>query len=136
MNDPCAPGYDASTGLFHLMYQWNPYSHLWDHISWGAATSSDLVSWTYSSSEVSVSAPFEKFTKATANRSANHYSQIQRKRTRDIHRKYGTDCYRWWSWTLDILYMRDAFTDTLESTSYARSRGCIGHYLQRWGKNL
>ena len=56
MNDPCAPGYDASTGLFHLMYQWNPYSHLWDNISWGAATSSDLVSWTYNSSEVSVSA--------------------------------------------------------------------------------
>jgi len=54
MNDPCAPGYDASTGLFHLMYQWNPYSHLWDNISWGAATSSDLVSWTYNSSEVSV----------------------------------------------------------------------------------
>jgi len=75
MNDPCAPGYDASTGLFHLMYQWNPYSHLWDNISWGAATSSDLVSWTYSFSQVSVQL-FEKPTEATSYKTANHYSQV------------------------------------------------------------
>src|ERR1700753_547094 len=23
MNDPCAPGYDPRTGLYHLFFQWN-----------------------------------------------------------------------------------------------------------------
>lgn len=49
MNDPCAPGYDARTGLFHLFYQWNPYAAQWDKISWGHATSRDLVHWEYTS---------------------------------------------------------------------------------------
>ena len=72
MNDPCAPGYDASTGLFHLMYQWNPHSHLWDNISWGAATSSDLVTWTYKSTEVSYSGCPSRWT--ISNMIANHYA--------------------------------------------------------------
>lgn len=53
MNDPCAPGYDKETGLYHLFYQWNPDSHEWDHISWGQARSRDLVHWEHVSDRVS-----------------------------------------------------------------------------------
>ena len=54
MNDPCAPGFDAATGLFHLFFQWNPRRNpygkvAWDHIAWGHATSRDLIHWTVSS---------------------------------------------------------------------------------------
>lgn len=52
MNDPCAPGYDAKTGLYHLFYQWSPHTHKWDRISWGHATSKDLLHWTHSSPDV------------------------------------------------------------------------------------
>jgi beta-fructofuranosidase len=44
-NDPCGLGYDPSTGLYHLFFQWNPYGNDWGNMSWGHATSSDLVSW-------------------------------------------------------------------------------------------
>jgi beta-fructofuranosidase len=53
MNDPCAPGYDPRTGLFHLFYQWTPHSHRWDRIAWGHATSRDLVRWEHDSGDVS-----------------------------------------------------------------------------------
>lgn len=46
INDPCAPGFDATTGTYHVGFQWNPYAAEWDNISWGAAHSRDLVSWT------------------------------------------------------------------------------------------
>src|SRR5271163_3457805 len=44
MNDPCAPGYDPSTGLYHLSFQWNPRRNkygkiVWGNIAWGHATS-------------------------------------------------------------------------------------------------
>ncbi|KAL2821459.1 glycosyl hydrolase [Aspergillus cavernicola] len=45
LNDPCGPGYDPSTRTFHVAYQWNPKGNDWGNISWGRATSSDLVSW-------------------------------------------------------------------------------------------
>lgn len=45
LNDPCGPGYDPATGLYHLFFQWNPYGNNWGNMSWGHATSSDLVSW-------------------------------------------------------------------------------------------
>lgn len=45
LNDPCAPGYDACHGIYHLGFQWNPNSTDWGEISWGAATSKDLVHW-------------------------------------------------------------------------------------------
>jgi beta-fructofuranosidase len=51
LNDPCAPGYDPRTGLFHLFYQWNPHSHAWDKISWGHATSKDLLHWDHASDD-------------------------------------------------------------------------------------
>jgi len=53
MNDPCGPGYDASTGLYHTFFQWNPRrnvlgSVVWGAIRWGHATSKDLLNWTVS----------------------------------------------------------------------------------------
>lgn len=55
MNDPCAPGYDPSTGLYHLFFQWNPKRNIygavaWGGISWGHATSRDMIHWTVSGS--------------------------------------------------------------------------------------
>ena len=45
MNDPCAPGYDPSTELYYVSFQWNPNSPDWGDIAWGTATSQDLISW-------------------------------------------------------------------------------------------
>lgn len=45
MNDPCAPGFDPATGLYHVSFQWNPRDNDWGDIAWGHATSSDFVSW-------------------------------------------------------------------------------------------
>ncbi|KAJ5111185.1 glycosyl hydrolase [Penicillium argentinense] len=45
MNDPCAPGYNPATGLYHVSFQWNPNGPDWGDISWGTATSRDMVSW-------------------------------------------------------------------------------------------
>jgi beta-fructofuranosidase len=45
LNDPCGPGYDPATGLYHLFFQWNPHGNTWGNMSWGHATSSDFVSW-------------------------------------------------------------------------------------------
>lgn len=45
MNDPCGPGYDPTTGLYHLAFQWNPHGNDWGNITWGHAVSHDLASW-------------------------------------------------------------------------------------------
>lgn len=45
MNDPSGLGYDPETGLYHLSFQWNPHGNDWGNMSWGHATSPDLVSW-------------------------------------------------------------------------------------------
>jgi beta-fructofuranosidase len=45
MNDPCGPGYDPATGLYHVSFQWNAQGNDWGDISWGHATSSDFVTW-------------------------------------------------------------------------------------------
>jgi beta-fructofuranosidase len=62
LNDPCAPGYDVSTGTYHLFYQCqssklmcpdailminagNPESCDWGNITWGHLTSSDGLRW-------------------------------------------------------------------------------------------
>ncbi|KAH8880196.1 putative beta-Fructufuranosidase [Thozetella sp. PMI_491] len=45
MNDPCGPGFDPTTGLYHVSFQWNPRDNDWGDISWGHATSPDFVSW-------------------------------------------------------------------------------------------
>ena len=53
MNDPCAPGYDPTTGLYHLFFQWNPKRNVygavaWGSICWGHAISKDMIHWTVS----------------------------------------------------------------------------------------
>ncbi|KAI2791621.1 hypothetical protein POX_c04487 [Penicillium oxalicum] len=45
MNDPCGLGYDPITRLYHIFFQWNPHGNDWGNMSWGHATSTDLVSW-------------------------------------------------------------------------------------------
>ncbi|TPX17329.1 uncharacterized protein E0L32_012216 [Thyridium curvatum] len=49
INDPCAVGYHAASQTYHVGFQWNPDDTAWGNISWGAAHSRDLVSWTTSS---------------------------------------------------------------------------------------
>lgn len=50
MNDPCAPGYNARTSLYHINFQWNPKGNSWGNLSWGSAQSPDLVHWNVSPS--------------------------------------------------------------------------------------
>ncbi|KAI5251459.1 Arabinanase/levansucrase/invertase [Aureobasidium subglaciale] len=59
LNDPCAPCYDASTGKYHLGFQWSPDSWDWGNIAWGAATSQDLVNWTVSDAPSIAPSPTE-----------------------------------------------------------------------------
>jgi len=46
LNDPCGMMYDPAQDVYHLHYQWHPNHVNWGNISWGHATSKDLVSWT------------------------------------------------------------------------------------------
>ncbi|KAJ5241740.1 uncharacterized protein N7469_000067 [Penicillium citrinum] len=46
MNDPCAPMYDPVRGIYHLHYQYHPNHISWGNVSWGHATSRDLITWT------------------------------------------------------------------------------------------
>ncbi|BEJ10791.1 hypothetical protein CspHIS471_0102130 [Cutaneotrichosporon sp. HIS471] len=63
MNDPCAPGYDPRTGLYHLFYQWTPHSHRWDKIAWGHATSEDIHHWTHASPDTPALKPDTEYDK-------------------------------------------------------------------------
>ena len=46
MNDPCGAMYNPSQDLYYLFYQWHPEHINWGNISWGQATSKDLITWT------------------------------------------------------------------------------------------
>ncbi|CAK3965269.1 glycoside hydrolase family 32 [Lecanosticta acicola] len=46
MNDPCGAMYDPVRDEYHMSYQWHPEHFNWGNISWGSATSKDLITWT------------------------------------------------------------------------------------------
>jgi sucrose-6-phosphate hydrolase SacC (GH32 family) len=56
MNDP--NGLFYLDGLYHLYYQYNPAGSQWDNMSWGHATSPDLMTW--SEHEVAITATPER----------------------------------------------------------------------------
>lgn len=45
LNDPNGLLYDDSTDTYHMFYQYNPEGNGWGHMSWGHATSKDMINW-------------------------------------------------------------------------------------------
>lgn len=56
MNDPNGMFYDATNGLWHLYYQYNPYGSKWQNMTWGHSVSKDLLHWEHQSLALEVDA--------------------------------------------------------------------------------
>ncbi|CAK9317357.1 unnamed protein product [Citrullus colocynthis] len=57
MNDPNGPMYYK--GVYHLFYQYNPYSAIWGNITWAHSISYDLVDWIHLEHALSPTEPYE-----------------------------------------------------------------------------
>ncbi|XP_022941082.1 beta-fructofuranosidase, insoluble isoenzyme CWINV1-like [Cucurbita moschata] len=57
MNDPNGPMYYK--GVYHLFYQYNPYSAIWGNITWAHSISYDLVDWIHLEHAISPTEPYE-----------------------------------------------------------------------------
>ena len=58
MNDPNGFLYDGEK--FHLFYQANPYDAVWGNMSWGHATSADLLTWEDQGFAITPDQPYDK----------------------------------------------------------------------------
>lgn len=58
-NDPNGPMYH--NGMYHLFYQYNPHSALWDigNLSWGHSVSGDLLNWAALDTALDPTSPFD-----------------------------------------------------------------------------
>lgn len=59
INDP--NGFCFFGGKYHLFFQFNPYSSVWDSMHWGHWTSKDLVSWEWAGVALAPDMPYDSF---------------------------------------------------------------------------